>query len=317
MSTRSNDQGRAYEFAWLLSLLRAISSIRKTDITKNSSYCANMKAWSSLDKNLQTTLKKSADSAVDLIIGLEPCLVEKDNGILYLEFQKDDAGIKGDVRDIVIKRQNINWEIGLSIKHNHDAVKHSRLSYKLDFGLEWFEKPCSKDYWQNIKPIFDYLQESKRTKKKWKEIQDKESTVYLPLLNAFIDEIKRSYISDKSLARKLIEYLIGKYDYYKIISQDKENLTIIETFNVHRTLNKRSKLQVSAITVPVVDLPSELIDIRLKTGSKNTVEMYLNNGWQLSFRIHNASTYVEPSLKFDVKFIGMPSSILRFKCIWR
>lgn len=45
--------------------------------------------------------------------------------------------------------------------------------------------------------------------------------------------------------------------------------------------------------------------------------MYLNNGWQLSFRIHNASSKVEPSLKFDVQFIGMPVSILNFECKWK
>ena len=41
----------------------------------------------------------------------------------------------------------------------------------------------------------------------------------------------------------------------------------------------------------------------------------MNNGWQLSFRIHNAKTDVEPSLKFDIQFIGMPCSfvILEFK----
>lgn len=36
--------------------------------------------------------------------------------------------LTGDVRDIVIKRKDIEWEVGLSIKHNHDAVKHSRLA---------------------------------------------------------------------------------------------------------------------------------------------------------------------------------------------
>ena len=55
---------------------------------------------------------------------------------------------------------------------------------------------------------------------------------------------------------------------------------------------------------------------KFKTNSSNTVEMYLNNGWQLSFRIHNASSKVEPSLKFDVQFIGMPISILNIECKW-
>jgi hypothetical protein len=43
----------------------------------------------------------------------------------------------------------------------------------------------------------------------------------------------------------------------------------------------------------------------------------MDNGWQLSFRIHNASTKVEPSLKFDVQFIGMPTSVLNIECKWK
>lgn len=48
-----------------------------------------------------------------------------------------------------------------------------------------------------------------------------------------------------------------------------------------------------------------------------TVEMILDNGWQLSFRIHSASTKVEPSLKFDVQFISMPVSVCTIKCVWK
>ena len=92
---------------------------------------------------------------------------------------------------------------------------------------------------------------------------------------------------------------------------------MIHTFNIHDTLNKPSKVKVSAITVPVIDLPTELVAIKFKSGSNNTVEMYLNNGWQLSFRIHNASSKVEQSLKFDVQFIGMPVSILNLECRWK
>lgn len=57
--------------------------------------------------------------------------------------------------------------------------------------------------------------------------------------------------------------------------------------------------------------------LEFKPGSTNTVEMFLDNGWQLSFRIHSASTKVEPSLKFDVQFIGMPTSVLNIECKWK
>lgn len=88
------------------------------------------------------------------------------------------------------------------------------------------------------------------------------------------------------------------------------------TFNMHDTLNKPAKNKVSAITVPIVKLPTRLVALEFKPGSDNTVEMYLDNGWQLSFRIHNASTKVEPSLKFDVQFVSMPMEVLNIECRW-
>ena len=259
----------------------------------------------------------SAEAAVDTVLELEPRLVEDDKDELILEAKKDNAGTSGDVRDIVIKRDKINWEVGLSIKHNHEAVKHSRLSYKLDFGKEWFGLPCSDYYWSAVTPIFDRLKEEKEKGTNWSEITDKEDTIYIPLLQAFIDEVSRAYDTDPLIPRKMVEYLIGIEDYYKIVSQDNKHLTLIRSFNIHDTLNKPSKFKVSAISIPIVQLPSELIALKFKTGSSNTIEMYLNNGWQLSFRIHNASTKVEPSLKFDIQFIGAPASIITISCKWK
>lgn len=65
---------------------------------------------------------------------------------------------------------------------------------------------------------------------------------------------------------------------------------------MHGTLNKPCKNKISAITVPIVELPTRLVALEFKPDSDNTVEMYLDNGWQLSFRIYNASTKAEPSL---------------------
>ena len=115
----------------------------------------------------------------------------------------------------------------------------------------------------------------------------------------------------------MFRYSMHLWMNYKVVSHDSQRLTMIHSFNVHGTLNKPSKIKVSAISIPLVQLPTELVTMRFKTNSKNTVEMYLNNGWQLSFRIHNASSKVEPSLKFDVQFIGMPSTIITLNCSWK
>lgn len=316
MSTKSNDQGRAYEYVWMKTLYKALHKLRKTRIVENSSLIANKRAWSIMNEEMQETFMISANAAIDTVLEMEPRLIENDGDELTLEFQKDGAGIKGDVRDIIIKRQDIQWEIGLSIKHNHDAVKHSRLSHKLDFGKEWFGVSCSRKYWDAVTPVFDMLKKQKEIGLRWSEISDKSQRVYIPLLQAFMDEVSRAYENDETVPRKMIEYLIGIEDYYKIVSKDSKRLTLIHTFNMHNTLNKPSRGRVSAITVPIVELPTRIVALGFKPNSDNTIEIYFDNGWQLSFRIHNAKSTVEPSLKFDVQFVGMPTSILNIEYKW-
>ena len=111
MSSKSNDQGRAYEYAWIKTLYRALCGSRETRIVKNSSLEANERAWNIVDEEMRDTLSVSAEAAIDVLLELEPKLMENDGEELTLEFQKDGAGVKGDVRDIVIKRNNIEWRL--------------------------------------------------------------------------------------------------------------------------------------------------------------------------------------------------------------
>lgn len=48
MSSKNNDQGRAYEYICLHSLQDAIGAIRKSQIFHNSSYDAAEHAWNTL-----------------------------------------------------------------------------------------------------------------------------------------------------------------------------------------------------------------------------------------------------------------------------
>ena len=109
ISTKSNDQGRAYEYAWIKALYKSLNKFRDTKIVENSSLHANEKAWFLIDDAKKDVFMTSAESTIDTIIELEPRLLEKDGDELTLEFQKDEAGTKGDVRDIVIRRENIEW----------------------------------------------------------------------------------------------------------------------------------------------------------------------------------------------------------------
>ena len=316
MSVQSNNQGRAYEYICLLTLHREITRYRPAGIEQNSSYYAAKRAWESIPQNLQNLLEQSANAAVYTIFDLEPLIIEDGHDKLDLLIQPDSQGEEGDVRDILIVRRNIRWEIGLSIKHNHFAVKHSRLAKTLDFGERWFGVSCSRQYWNDVKPIFGYLENEKRKGSKWRDLPDKENDVYIPLLNAFSDEIHRSAISHPELPRKMVEYLLGEFDFYKVISIDRQRLTQILSFNLHGTLNQPSQTEKPKIDIPIANLPTRIVSLGFKPNSSNTVELYMDGGWQFGFRIHNAATLVETSLKFDIQIIGMPASIITINCRW-
>lgn len=317
MSKESNNQGRAYEYICLITLEKEIKRIRPAEIEINSSYQAALSAWEAIEEDLRATLVESAAAAVESIFELEPLIIEDGTDMLTLSIQTDSKGEEGDVRDILIVRRNIHWEIGLSVKHNHFAVKHSRLAKGLDFGEKWFGVKCSDDYWKAIAPIFSYLEEEKAKHTKWRELPSKENDVYIPLLTAFMDELKRSYKENSDIPKKLVEYLLGKFDFYKVISIDKKRTTQIQTFNLRGTLNKASASKEPKTLIPISNLPTRIVSLEMKPESTNTVELYMDNGWQFSFRIHNAETNVIPSLKFDIQIIGMPTTIISINCLWK
>jgi len=316
MSNQSNTIGRAYEYICIQTLYKEINKIRASEIEKNSNYEIAKRCWEIIDMDMQATLKQSALSAVYSIFDMEPLILEETHDKLILKLQKDSEGEIGDVRDILIIRNDIKWEIGLSIKHNHFAVKHSRLGKNLDFAERWFGMKCSEEYWNDVNPVFEYLTDEKAIGTKWSELLNKEDDVYIPILNAFVEEIKRKYSEDSQLPQKMVEYLLGQYDFYKVISIDNKKVTQIQTYNLRGNLNRPSKKFRPKTIIPISKLPTRIISIEFKPNSNNTVELYLDEGWQFSFRIHNASTLVETSLKFDIQIIGMPTSIISIECSW-
>ncbi len=315
MSNRSNAIGRAYEYACVIALYKSIRLERNVEIIKDSTFKNAKNEWESQSLSMRRNLAAGAQAIIKILFELEPMIVENSDDVLSLKLQEDKEGETGDVRDLLIIRSSKNWEVGLSLKHNHFAVKHSRLSMSIDFGKKWYGIECSKYYWNTISPIFNLLKQYKDKCKKWSEIPNKALTVYIPILNAFKDEIERVK-ANSEVPQRLVEYLLGKFDFYKVISVDKSKTTLLYSYNLRGMLNKPSGVKKSDISLPVALLPTRIVAIEMKPNSNNTLEMFLDNGWQFSFRIHNASTKVEPSLKFDIQIIGMPANITIFTCKW-
>ncbi|GAA8319624.1 hypothetical protein HpDR25_06630 [Helicobacter pylori] len=313
MSDKSNNQGRAYEYAWCLALEQKLSVFKKVIVDKQNGFNACYRAYESLEKSLQERYLASAKQGVLLLLDCEPLLSEvigSSQNEITLSLQKDKLGEIGDVRDILIYFDR--FCIGLSIKHNHDAVKHSRLSKDLDFGKKWLGVGVSQHYKDTIKPLFERLENAKKEGMLWRDFPNKEREIYTPLLQAFKKEVLRIDENEKNkVPQKMVEYLLGKYDFYKAILLEREQKTKLEAYHFNNTLNRSVKNKPKRI-IPLSKLPTRMIYFDFKPKSFNTLELVLNEGWSFSLRIHNASSRVEPSLKFDIKLLSIPVSVAVF-----
>ncbi len=318
MKLTNTEQGKAYEYACLLSLERHIRNNHAASVVISDSEALRT-ARTAFEKaenmGLSENLVLAADAASRVVMRLEPQL-EYGNGTLTLVIQTDAQGIAGDVRDVVCIRSMNGWEIGLSCKHNHHAVKHSRLSATIDFGKEWFGIPCSDTYFETVVPIFNELKEWRQNAitrgeaiPLWNDIPDKAERYYIPVLKAFLEEMKRLSEKDTSVPKKLIEYMLGRYDFYKVITDDLRRTTRVEAINIAGSLNKPANGHRSIVDVSRLKLPTCFYHMDMVPGSNNKVTIVCDEGWTLTMRIHNASSRIEPSLKFDVQLVSVPNSI--------
>ncbi len=307
--------GKSFEYALLIQFEEKLKDKTNLEVIKNSAFEIAKGCFEKVTKAEQSEYLLSASFAVNFIIDIEPRLsndIGKDD-ILQLEILSDNYGKSGDVRDVLAIRLLQKWEIGVSAKNNHHAVRHSRLSANIDFGEKWLGIKTSKEYFDTITPIFSNLEKIRKesgAKKKWSELGDYHSSIYVPILKAFIKELKNLYKQDSlKVTSNLVSYLVGNKDFYKVIKG--RNCVEIHAYNINGTLNLPFKKILPKYKTPKVPLPTEIVDIDFKLDSNTTAIVTMNNDWILSFRIHNASLSVESSLKFDISLLKSPKKLFK------
>ena len=282
--------GKGFEYA----LAAKVSAAFGIDILGEAQVAAR-NAYHSLTEDQQSERSSAAQAALHFLSQRERRLVT--GNVTAVNMQPDSAARQGDVRDLVVTTAD-GSEIGISAKNRNTAIRNSRLSHRIDFGREWFGTQCSAGYHQAKQPIFDFLEPLENQAAYWRDLPEKSERVYLPLMRAFIDETIRIFESNPDLsARSMMRYMLGTRDYYKVFKQNGD--VSVQSFNLDNTLTWGRKLA----------MPTRLIELSMKPGSQNTAFMYLDAGWQLSFRIHNARSIVERSLKFDIQIIGQPPQL--------
>lgn len=313
--SRQMTTGKSFEYALLVQFEERLKGKTNLEVVKNSAFQIAKGCFGNVAQTERSEYLLSASFAVNFLMDIEPRLSNDigENDILQLEILSDEHGKFGDVRDVLAIRLLQKWEIGVSAKNNHEAVKHSRLSAAIDFGEKWLGVKTSKEYFDTVIPIFSNLEKIRKdsgAKKKWSEIGDYHSSVYVPILKAFIEELKKLYKKDSAkVASSLVAYLVGNKDFYKVIKH--KNNVEIYAYNINGTLNLPFKDILPKYKTPKIPLPTEIVSIAFKEESETTAIVTMNNDWTLSFRIHNASSRVEPSLKFDITLLSAPKKLFK------
>jgi hypothetical protein len=305
--------GKAFEYALLTKFYDRLSLVTQVKIIGNEPLNRVTECFEKITLEEQNSFKIAASFAVNFLIDLEPRLsvAISNKDFLVLEIVSDSAGKDGDVRDVLCIRDLQKWEIGVSAKNNHRALKHSRLSTRLNFGKEWVGLPCSKSYFDEINKVFSLLTSirKEKPKTKWAEVfKDKNEQIYKPILKAFRKEmLSLQKIDPENFAHNLVQYLVGNNDFYKIIKSKRK--VEIQAFNMNGSLNLSAKGRKPEFKITKIQLPKRLIELVFKKGHDNTLIAYFDEGWQISFRLHTAKSTVEPSLKFDINLISAPYNL--------
>jgi hypothetical protein len=287
--------GKGFEWAVALAAKDRFGiKLLHSDEARHAARC-----YSALPAAKQLTFRACAEKAVAYVADIEKIGPDATGSV---GLSNDSAGAHGDVRDVILKLSG--REIGISCKTNHEAFKHSRLSGKIDFVKKWgLGAGCSSEYWAAVRPIFTELaalRKQSSARKKWSELGDYQARYYIPVLDAWRTELLRVAGGDdaesKLAASALCRYVIGKIDFWKVISRPDQ--VTLYAFNTQKSLGTSKTV-----------LPNRIIGIDTFDGSQYSMTVRMNEGYGFNFRLHNASSRVEPSLKFDVQSEGLPSHI--------
>src|SRR3990167_1975706 len=116
----STIRGKAYEYASVIALVEIVKPIRPIEVVENSSLViARDRYLNDITDIERSDMLASAKAGVSAIIKMEPKIIEDGNDAITVSIQSDDVAKVGDVRDVLIIRRDIKWEIGVSVKHNH------------------------------------------------------------------------------------------------------------------------------------------------------------------------------------------------------
>lgn len=271
----SNTLGRAFEYALCQKIDSKFTNITLTD---------RAVAEQSKDKRYYDALNPDEKSKYDIStnrICSEWLNLKLITSNMYtLDRLPDSAGVNGDVTDIRLEAPNAI--VNISLKHNHNALKHPRLTRV----PKWIDINTDSNYASDYKNIWDSFLSKANTLSStatlFNELIAIEANFVFDNLYNPLCKLVSNYLTENiktsSQVESLFKFMVGKYDFYKII--DKPDCVLIQDF---------------------IDLKMPK-NVKIEQTDKSYIKMTFNNGVILNLRLHTASSRISTkSVKFDVR----------------
>jgi len=292
--TRSNEKGRAFEYILVKTLEESLSSEKikviftertKKDNIRDKKHFENLEESQKRDFSLASNASLKWMKENNWFINAKEIVIDR---------LPDREGVNSNVADITLKigtPEKIEIK-EISLKHNHNALKHPRLPRLPDqCGItdESIKQKWVKDHnniWEDFFKKAGKLcpNATKFSVLKAKDNKFIEQNLYKPLITQVIKFLNENG-KNESCVKSFFKFITNKLDFYTIKNEPEQilikkfvNITAPNSFKIIYPYNNR--------------LTTFLIEF--------------DNGWNVSLRLHTASkeffrnNKIHSSTKFDV-----------------
>jgi hypothetical protein len=278
-SSSSNDNGRSLEYL----ITDALSKVRGSKLTSRTlaDQARDSAKVSGIDSGLRASFTKSAGIVMPWMLnelGIR--------GGMAFQVDRHSDSDQGVVDIAIMKGLS---SLGVSVKHNHDALSHPR-PYSLADAMGFAGTAIETDHRTRMDAV---ILEFRRAARGATTFPTLPAGVKLSLYRAACKEcaVTVSRVAKNGVAvTTLFNFLVGS-DFKKVIVKTNRTSQALESIIVADYTKIKSATSVTAS-----------VDNRARASS---LVLTFNNGWKIDLRIKNASTVIsfsgQPSLKFDAQ----------------
>ncbi len=168
------------------------------------------------------------------------------------------------------------------MKQEYFTVIQCALRFNQDFGQIWFGSPCSENYSQKLNSISLRLKELNEDGMPYEEAEQVAESISMTMSDIFMHELSNIFQTNKNAPSNFVKYIIESSERSR---QDGLYFGFIKP----------------------AQIPTRLIHIGKAFDSCDTVELYLDKGWQFNFQMRCINMECNPTIYMSIQIVGMPT----------